>query len=471
VTVHSRIGRASAGTIVLVIAAELTPTNASSLRLRAARSRLGAPSCFEDRGSRERRSRSTARVGRARLQRSGTHQETSRACDETAKASPLYFYDEVGRLTQVDEGGVPVEAYSYDANGNRLTSTNSAGTFAATYDDQDRIETYGTVEYSFTLNGELLNKTDTTTNESTDFVYDAMGNLREVTLPNGDVIEYLVDGQGRRVGKLYNGVLERAWLWRGQLQPVAELDGAGNVVARFVYAEGVNVPELMATSTSAYRFVKDHLGSVREVVDVATNAVVQQLEYDAWGRVLADTSPGFQPFGFAGGLHDPDTGVVRFGARDYDAESGRWVAKDPIGFDGGINHYEYAASAPTSFADPTGKFVWILPFIPAAIDAGVIFGTAAAVTATAYFAGDIIITATTPVPTGPGPAGGTGDDLVTSLAAGLAAAAATCEDPGYCQRIKEECIEYCSEHGLPAPGGGRFRRCMRTCMQLHGCSF
>ena len=273
-----------------------------------------------------------------------------------------YFYDEVGRLVQVDEGGSTVEAYSYDANGNRLTSTNSAGTFAATFDAQDRIETYGSIEYSFTLNGELLNKTDTATNESTDYVYDAMGNLREVTLPNGDVIEYLVDGQGRRVGKLYNGVLERAWLWRGLLQPVAELDAAGNVVARYVYAEGVNVPELMVTSTATYRFVRDHLGSVREMVDVATNVVAQQLEYDAWGRVLVDTGPGLQPFGFAGGLYDSDTSFTRFGARDYDAGLGRWAARDPAFLDGGDpNLLSYGANDPTNRVDPLGEAIDTTP--------------------------------------------------------------------------------------------------------------
>ncbi|MBK6514678.1 MAG: hypothetical protein IPG04_11280 [Polyangiaceae bacterium] len=159
-----------------------------------------------------------------------------------------------------------------------------------------------------------------------------MGNLRGVGLPNGDLVEYLVDGRGRRVGKRVNGVLDRGWLWRGQLQPVAELDGAGNVVARFVYAGGVNVPALMVTPTATYRLVTDHLGSVRQVVDVAAGTVVQELDYDAWGRVLVDTNPGLQPFGFAGGLYDPDTGLVRFGARDYDAETGRWTAKDPIRF-------------------------------------------------------------------------------------------------------------------------------------------
>ncbi len=76
---------------------------------------------------------------------------------------------------------------------------------------------------------------------------------------------------------------------------------------------------------------------------------------DAWGRVLLDSNPGFQPFGFAGGLYDADTELVRFGARDYDAEAGRWTAKDPIRFDGGINLYEYASGDPNTHIDPTGQ--------------------------------------------------------------------------------------------------------------------
>ena len=69
---------------------------------------------------------------------------------------------------------------------------------------------------------------------------------------------------------------------------------------------------------TVYRFITDHLGSVRLVVNAATGEVVQRVDYDAFGRVLNDTDPGFQPFGFAGGLYDDDTGLVRFGARDYD---------------------------------------------------------------------------------------------------------------------------------------------------------
>ena len=70
---------------------------------------------------------------------------------------------------------------------------------------------------------------------------------------------------------------------------------------------------------------------------------------------MLDTNPGFQPFGFAGGLYDRDTGLVRFGARDYDPKTGRWTAKDPILFaGGGANLYGYVQNDPVNWRDPNG---------------------------------------------------------------------------------------------------------------------
>lgn len=57
-----------------------------------------------------------------------------------------------------------------------------------------------------------------------------------------------------------------------------------------------------------------------------TGEIMQSLTYSDWGQVIRDTNPGFQPFGFAGGLYDLDTKLVRFGARDYDPEVGRWTS-------------------------------------------------------------------------------------------------------------------------------------------------
>jgi RHS repeat-associated protein len=41
-----------------------------------------------------------------------------------------------------------------------------------------------------------------------------------------------------------------------------------------------------------------------------------------------DANPGFQPFGYAGGIYEASSGLTRFGFRDYDAEPGRWTNKD-----------------------------------------------------------------------------------------------------------------------------------------------
>lgn len=99
----------------------------------------------------------------------------------------------------------------------------------------------------------------------------------------------------------------------------------------------------------------DHLGSVRLVVRADTGAIAQAISYDEFGRVLSDSSPGFQAFGFAGGLYDHQTSLVRFGARDYDPEVGRWVSKDPILFNGGqANLYSYIEDEPINQVDPMG---------------------------------------------------------------------------------------------------------------------
>jgi RHS repeat-associated protein len=162
-----------------------------------------------------------------------------------------------------------------------------------------------------------------------------------------------------------NGTLVQGFLYEDQLRIAVELDGNGDVVSRFVYGTRINVPEYMIKGGSTYRILTDHLGSPRLVINTATGAVAQRMAYDEFGRVTTDTNPGFQPFGFAGGVYDRDTTFVRFGARDYDPARGRWTSKDPILFASeSANHYVYAQDDPINLADPwglqsgTGSVIW-----------------------------------------------------------------------------------------------------------------
>jgi RHS repeat-associated protein len=112
----------------------------------------------------------------------------------------------------------------------------------------------------------------------------------------------------------------------------------------------------MIKGGATYRIISDHLGSVRLVVNAATGAIAQRIDYDEFGIVTMDTSPGFQPFGYAGGVYDAQTRLVRYGTRDYDAETGRWTAKDPVRFEGGdVNLYGYGLGDPVNLFDRSGQ--------------------------------------------------------------------------------------------------------------------
>jgi RHS repeat-associated protein len=267
-----------------------------------------------------------------------------------------YYYDQRGRLIGVAEGPTVLSQYDYDDNGNRLSHTTPGGTDTGAYDAQDRLLSYGDFTFTYGENGELRTKTDTVTSDVMTYVYDALGSLRSVTLPDTTVIDYVIDGQGRRVGKRVDGALVQGFLYKDQLRIAAELDSAGEVVAQFSYVGGSHSPDWMTKGGALYRFVKDQVSSVRLVVNAVTGDVAQEIEYGEFGVVLSDSNLGFQPFGFAGGVYDGETGLTRFGARDYDASVGRWVSKDPILFDGGqANLYVYVDNDPINRSDETGE--------------------------------------------------------------------------------------------------------------------
>ncbi|MEM9558546.1 MAG: polymorphic toxin type 10 domain-containing protein, partial [Acidobacteriota bacterium] len=266
-----------------------------------------------------------------------------------------YSYDPRGRLEAVEVDGAPVAVYGYDANSNRIAAADAFGTVTPAdveLDARDRLLAVGGVTYTYTDAGDLVARAAGAAVDT--FTYDVAGNLRHVELADGRVIDYAIDPSHRRIGKSIDGVLVEGYLYQDRLNPIVQLDGSGAPVARFVYGTRPHVPDLMLRGGVIYRYVHDVRGSPRFVLDTRDGSIVQELQFDAFGRVVLDTNPGFQPFGFAGGLYDRDTGLVRLGARDYDPTLGRWTTPDPAGFGGGPNLYAYAGGNPVNFIDPNG---------------------------------------------------------------------------------------------------------------------
>ena len=252
-------------------------------------------------------------------------------------SSYVYEYDSMGRLVQVAKDGVVVEQYQYDprGTGTRVYERNDLRGVSGrslTYSAEDHLLTAGARRYQYSLDGFLVSRTD---GESvTSYTYSSRGELLKVRLPDGNVIEYVCDPLGRRIAKKVNGTILEKYLWQGMTRLLAVYDGSDNLLIRFEYADD-RVPMGMTRAGIVYYLAYDQVGSLRVVADSAGN-IVKKIDYDSFGNVLYDSNPGFAvPLGFAGGLHDRDTGLVRFGFRDYDPDIGRWTAKDPILFIGG----------------------------------------------------------------------------------------------------------------------------------------
>ncbi|HEX6025802.1 MAG TPA: RHS repeat-associated core domain-containing protein [Solirubrobacter sp.] len=240
-----------------------------------------------------------------------------------------YTYDGAGQLLTVKRGNELLENHTYDGNGNRLTG-------GAAYDDQDRLTTGG---YTWDADGFLKTRGNDT------FTYSRNGELLSA---NG--VTYSYDGLGRRTA-----AGDTKYLYGNPANPFqVTATVTGGVVTTYYYDADDRVFALEREG-ERYYVGTDAVGSPRIVVRASDGAVVRRVDYDAFGAERNVTGTFELPLGFAGGLRDATTGLVRFGLRDYDPAIGRFVARDPIFFEGSPeNLYVYANNNPITLKDPTG---------------------------------------------------------------------------------------------------------------------
>jgi len=286
-----------------------------------------------------------------------------------------YRYDNNGRLIEAEQRSATVvvipfdgliiplltdqesykEHYTYDAEGNRIeqriTHNGTLISKTASYTLDNALESIGDTFYTYDEDGYLTSQTDGT--QTTTYSYGTQGELRHVVTPTQS-IEYLHNATNQRVAKKINGEIVEKYLWLNRTTLLATYDKDDKLITRYSYA-GNRVPYKMTHHNQSYYLLYNHLGSLRAVID-SNGTIVKEVTYDSFGKILSDSNPNLHVnLGFAGGLYDPDTQLTRFGYRDYDAQTGKWTAKDPIRFNGGdVNLYGYVLGDPVNFVDPEG---------------------------------------------------------------------------------------------------------------------
>jgi len=278
-----------------------------------------------------------------------------------------YTYDLAGQLTAADHWLQPDETYTYDANGNRLQAI--AGGSAATYQTgpANRVLSDGTYRYEYDREGNLTRKTEIASGNVTEYTYDHRHRLVQVQerSPGGIILHEVTytydvfdrriaqtvdaDGAGPQPAETTRFVYNGSHVW-------ADFDAAGKVTARYLF--GQSIDEILARwrpGEGTAWHLTDHLGTVRDIVNAA-GAVINHLDYDSFGQLLAQTNPAFgDRYTFTGREYDATLGLYYLRARHYDPRLGRFTAEDPIRFlAGDTNLYRYVGNSPLIALDPWG---------------------------------------------------------------------------------------------------------------------
>jgi RHS repeat-associated protein len=236
-----------------------------------------------------------------------------------------------------------IEATDDSPNANKKTSS-----YTINVTGQSRVPTYD-LNGNMTANG--LGQT---------YLWDAENRLVKITYADNSKTEFIYDGLSRRIRiterNASNTITsDKRYLWSGGNQPAEERETNGTTVSKRYFPQGEQ--RIGGTDAGFYYYTKDHLGSIREIID-STGAIRALYDYDPYGKreKIAgdlDTEISFtgHPYHAASGLH-----LTLF--RAYDANLGRWLSADPLGEAGGINLYGYVSGNPINSWDPLGLLAW-----------------------------------------------------------------------------------------------------------------
>ncbi|MFH1452589.1 MAG: RHS repeat-associated core domain-containing protein, partial [Armatimonadota bacterium] len=310
-----------------------------------------------------------------------------------------YHYDKSGRLIQTKSGDRIISEYTYDKNGNRLTSKTPRGKVNYIYDSANRLIKENQTSYSYDDAGNLT--FIDAGSKSRTYAYDKENNLISAALPGGkkNVQGYSYDAYNLRTEKTFHKD-STSYCWFDN-KLIGELDK--NKKVDFIdYGYGFK------NQQGDYYYITDRQGSVMALADKKGN-IITVYEYDEFGNPVssvnvkttenveevqtgnvkpesfktkiinfiknlfsfnkpkdtltpktttADQQVIFNkiesPIRYAGYYYDKESELYYLQSRYYDPKIGRFTQVDKIGYAAGLNLYVYCDNDPVNFVDPEG---------------------------------------------------------------------------------------------------------------------
>ncbi|WP_379138279.1 RHS repeat-associated core domain-containing protein [Paenibacillus sp. sgz500958] len=286
-----------------------------------------------------------------------------------------YIYNNVNRLTTVTnkKGSALLSSssYSYDDNGNILTTTQTASnqptqTNTYTYDKLNRLESIsrsdGSSEsYTYDLRGNrstlVATANDSFDMTETSYQYDLFNTLIASTKGSSTTtFDYGADGMRY---KKTTGTSVKQYRYNPNREVISEVNGSNTVTADYVRGDRLLVKKDRLSNKDYYYLYNGH-GDVIQIVD-KSGAIVNFYAYDEWGNITSQVEGTQNSFKYAGEIYDEETGLYYLRARYYDPSVGRFLNEDT--YEGQIdnpltlNLYTYAHNNPLMFIDPSGNKV------------------------------------------------------------------------------------------------------------------
>lgn len=268
----------------------------------------------------------------------------------------MHFRGTVNEPSTVTVGGNPANvdsAGNFDGVANLVVGNNTVPIVAIDASGNSKSNNYQVAvssgvsrTLSYDLEGNLTNDGAKT------YEWDAANRLTAINYTGtSNRTEFTYDGLSRRVkivektGSTVNST--KKFVWDGT--NIAEQRNTNNVVKHRYYTQG----DVAVDTGTPYYYIRDHLGSIREMTD-STGAVKARYDYDPWGNRTKVSGGQDADFGFTGHYYHGPSNLHLALYRAYDSTIARWISRDPIEEDDGLNVYEYGDNSPGDMIDELG---------------------------------------------------------------------------------------------------------------------